>query len=211
MIKIDYNPIERRRQEKLRGATEEQLRRINDSEEDKGSLQIIKRTRREKHDGDVFVCTLNGKVYYYGKILLANIKDNEDDWLNGCHMIFIFKEKTTEKTLDNFKGDYNNLICGPKVITSQFWSSGWFETIGNVPLTEEEKNLDYGFWTGPWGLQSGVGEESKCIRPANTFCKIDNTPMDHIPKYIGYGVAMPLGIYCMVKDETILDPTLLEP
>lgn len=164
------------------------------------NLLCIKRTRREKKVGDVFVLTLNGVVYYYGKILKSSIKNDKDNWINGCLQVSIFKEKTGQKTLDNFRGDYKNLIGGaPYILTSQYWSSGYFETIGNVPLTEEEINLDCGYYSRgsirePWIFYTAEGDE-----------------MDHLPKfYTSRGVTTTVGVYWDLRAETIVDPSLLE-
>ena len=161
------------------------------------NLKVIKRTRREKNDGDIFLCTLNGIVYYYGKILQAKIEHPSDDWINGCILVCIFLEKTIEKNLSNFKGDYKNLLVCPFIVTSQYWSNGWFETIGNVPLTKEDKELDYGFW------------DKEIIGPCGSFYKANGEVLDHIPKYFSsYGVKSLNGVYKQLRTEAIINPSL---
>lgn len=208
MFQIDYDPIKRYWDEKNKSLSEEQLRLKKEMYEKDGNLQVLKRTRREKKDGDIFICSLNGKVYYYGRILQAKIEGNQDDWFNQCLLVIIYREKTAEKNLKNFRGDYNNLLIVPCAITSQYWSMGMFETIGNIPLTEEEQNLDYGFWTDE-GVGTIKGNKSVMLVPPRAFTKVDGTLLDHLPKHIGYGITTTIGVYHKIAVEAIIDPTLL--
>ena len=203
MFKVDYNPAAKRWQERIDALPPEKRRMVEEfiaspmKKEDQ--FLEIKRTRRAKKIGDVFVCTLNGIVYYYGKILQANIVNKDDPWINGCLQVSLFKEKTLEKTLDNFKGDYNNLIGeAPAIITSQYWSMGWFETIGNVPLTEEDRNLDCGYFKSDSRGLSG------------SFYTVEGKMLDHFPKYFSiYGITTLSGIYDDFRIESIIDPSML--
>lgn len=198
MFKLDYNPVKKRWDEKFKRLTGEQRALIESGPNVGENLKIIKRTRREKHDGDIFLCTLNGTVYYYGKILQANIEHPLDNWINGCVLICIFLEKTIEKNLKNFKGNYENLLVSPFIVTSQYWSNGWFETIGNVPLTKEDKELDYGFW------------DKEFIGPYGSFYKANGEVLDHMPKYFdSYGVTSLNGIYMELRAEAIINPSIM--
>lgn len=205
MFKIDYNPVYERWHERMSVLSEEKRQLIETLVEKRrtkeDNFQIIKRTRREKKDGDVFVCTLNGFVYYYGKILKANIKSIKEGWFNGCILVSMFKEKTLNKSLTDFRGDYKNLIgYAPYIITSQYWSSGWFETIGSVPITDEELNLDFGYF------------RRNFINPGGTFCRYDESELDHFPKYFNsMGITTLTGISDDYRIEAIIDPTLLMP
>ena len=199
MLKLDYNPIKKQWDERMDRLSAGKRELIEQGPCMGENLKVIKRTRREKKDGAIFLCTVNGTVYYYGKILQAKIEHKTDNWINGSILVCIFREKTTEKNLKNFRGNYSDLLVPPSIVTSQYWSSGWFETIGNVPLTKQDKNLDYGFW------------DKDLIGPCGGFYKADGMPMEHIPKYFkSYGVTTLSGIYRSIRIETIIDPSLLE-
>lgn len=198
MFILDYNPVKKRWDEELSCLSNEQVRLIELGPNVGENLKILKRTRREKKDGDIFVCTLNGIIYYYGKILQANICNPSNNWINGCILVCIFLEKTIEKNLKNFKGDYSNLLISPLIVTSQYWSNGWFETIGNIPLTEEDKELDYGFW------------DKEIIGSCGSFYKANGEVLDHMPKYFdSYGVTSLNGVYMELRKEAIINPSLL--
>ena len=202
MLRIDYNPLLKRREEKNKALSEKTIKQIDDFYDrplERGeNLTILKRVRKfELKDGDIFLCSLNGKVYYYGKIYKAKIYNEKDPWVSECSMVCIFREKTTTKDLSNYKGDYSNPL-GLFIVTRQYWTGGYFETIGNIPLTEEDRNLDYGFY------------KSELIGCKGCFCKETGEILDHIPKYFdGMGVTTLIGVYRALKREAIIDPSLL--
>ncbi len=199
MFKLDYNPVKARLQKKMAALSEEQKRLCIKPLQKNENLFFLKRTRQPKRNGDIFVCSLNGKVFYYGKILNSNIQNKDPkSWYNGCLLIVLFKEKTSEKNLNNYHGDYNSLIEGPYIVTEQYWSNGWFETVGNIPLTADEENLDYGLYKEILTKEEGM------------FYKVNGDIVDHFPKYFElYGVKTLTGIYSHLRRESILDPTLL--
>ena len=200
MFEIDYNPVYKRWTERMKDVPCDIKAKI-DEPVGKENLKVLKRIRKfEVKDGDVFVCSMNGEVFYYGRVLEANIKFNKYMGFKNenCHLIFIFKNKTYNKDLEDFKPDYNSLLSGPSIVTSGYWRLGYFETIGNIPLTEEEKSLDYGFY------------DSKVIGEKGSFVKANGERIDHYPEYLSvYGVMVYAGIYMEIKTETLLDPSLL--
>lgn len=199
MFKINYNPILERWNSRIANISIEKKKLIEKNIDLNENLKVIKRTRRTRRDGDIFICSLNDFVYYYGKVLRANILNPSNNWINGCSLICIFREKTKEKNLGNYKGNCNNLLCVPNIVTSQYWSNGWFETIGNIPLTDEETRLDYGFYRKDFIGKNG------------SFFKENGEMMDHIPKFFdSYGVTSLNGIYMDIRVETIIDPSLLK-
>ena len=200
MFEIDYNPVYKRYMERIKDVPENIKAKL-DQPIGKENLKVLKRVRKfEVKDGDVFVCSMNGEVFYYGRVLEANIKFIEHTGFEDqdCHLIFIFRNKTGKKDLEDFKPDYDNLLVDPSIVTSGYWRLGYFETIGNVPLTEDEKSLDYGLYN------------SKILGKGGCFQKANGEKMDHFPKYYStYGFTVYAGIYMVIKDETLLDPSLL--
>ena len=198
MLKLDYNIISRDWKEKMKSLSEEQ-RKLIDAPIGKENLLLLKKSKDSIKTGDVFVLSFKEGLYFYGKVLEANVKHEKNSWINGCHVVFIFRNKSHEKNLNEFNPDYNNLLCGPAILTSGYWENGWFETIGNISLTTEEKKLDYGFF------------DMDSLKGYGTFQKANGDLLKHIPKIYGSsGIKTYVGIYMAVKDETIIDPTLLE-
>jgi len=198
MFKLDYNIVSKNWKEKMKNLSKEQQELINEPV-GKENLVLLKKSKEPIKTGDIFVLSFKEGLYFYGKVLEANIKHQSDELVNGCHVVFIFRNKTREKNLNDFIPDYNNLLDGPNILNSKYWEKGYFEKIGNIPLTKEEKKMDYGFF------------EMEPLNRWGTFKKADGELLKHIPKiYEYYGVSVYAGVYISIKAESILDPTLLE-
>lgn len=198
MYLVKGDPVKERRDRIKGNMTPEQKKayELLYANDDLGFI-IQKRTRREKNVGDVFVCSVHDGVYYYGKILKVGVEHERLIPSEGCLLVCIYRECTNKKTLDDFKGNANDLMFSPKIVYPQYWSNGYFETIGNVPLTKAEKELDYGFW------------EQKILKEEGCFVKEDGTCLDHKPKYFDiFGTSLYLGIYREIKKALIIDPSL---
>jgi len=198
MFKLDYNILSKNWKEKVKNLTQEQLDSI-EAPVGKENLIRLKKSKELIKTGDIFVLSYKEGLYFYGKVLEANVKHETNSLINGSHVVFIFRNKSHEKNLNDFKADYNNLLCGPEILTSGYWENGWFETIGNIPLTKEEKKLDYGFFSmetfDRWG----------------TFKKSNGDILKHIPNLCSYyAVSVYAGIYMSIRIESIIDSTLLE-
>lgn len=177
----------------LKGATPEQVEAIKKVDPFKEWFFPLKRQRRPKKDGDVFVFSLDGKTYYYGKILIAaGIKLWED-----CPIVVIFNETTDGKNMNGFRGDWSDLLVEPMLVGCRMWTIGCFETVGNVPLTKYEQNLDLGFAKDyyPKGLPG----------PRSTyFLTLSGEYMDHLPKYVIIGGTTDIGVFRKVVRQLIL-------
>ena len=199
MYKIDYNPISKRWHKQI-DSLPEKIKKQIDAPVGKDNLKVLRRVKRtEVKEGDIFVCSINGHIFYYGKVLKANIQHKDsNNWVNGSHIIFIFKCKTPQKDLSFFSPNYNELIVGPEIVSDGYWKLGYFETIGNISLTDEEKTLDYGFF------------KSNIIGSGGCFVKENGEQINHFPRYFsGFGITTYVGIYIAIRRETILNPSLL--
>lgn len=159
-------------------------------------LNLIKRKRKEINEGDVFVLSPKEGLYFYGKVLEAKTNYiHKDSFMYGQYVIFIFKCKTNSISMENFKPNYGELLIPPAIVDKGYWTQGLFYTIGNIPLTEEEKNLDYGFYSAMFG----------------EFFKADGTLINKKPKIYGLkGISTRSAIATEVASELIINPSLLE-
>lgn len=91
--------------------------------------------------------------------------------------------------------NYDDLLIGPEIVDSSYWSRGFFFTITNLPIDQNEKQLDYGFYS--------VGK--------GKYFKEDGIEIDHKPLLLGtYGIATITGIAFNVEKELIIDSVLLD-
>ena len=71
-------------------------------------LRLIKRTKPVLQDGDVFILNPRENIYFYGKVLNARINHiNNNTFVDGKNLVFIFRNKTNKPTIDNFKSDHS--------------------------------------------------------------------------------------------------------
>ncbi|NQM31099.1 hypothetical protein HO415_10700 [Streptococcus suis] len=160
-------------------------------------LNVIKKSKQKPVEGDIFVLSPREGIYFYGKVIVANIvRKVPDTFVEGKHVVFIFKGNTQETNLDKYIPDYDNLLIPPAIVSDDYWKKGYFYTIANIPLTEEEKNLDFGFY--------------KIHFKNNFFCKETGEVLEQEPKILGgHGITTITGIATEVERELIIDPTLL--
>ena len=104
----------------------------------------IKKSKKAPQQGDVFVVQPFQNIFYYGKVIQTNIYSKQS-FVNGMILIFIYdKMSTTPKIPCNL--DNSNLLIAPTVVNRLGWSRGYFETICNIPITDRERNISFGFW-----------------------------------------------------------------
>lgn len=161
-------------------------------------LRLIKKTKTELRDGDVFVLSPRENIFFYGKVLKANINNIEKDtFVHGKNIVFIFNNKTTKPIIDDFKPDYSQLLIRPAIVDSSYWNKGLFYTVGNVGVSDYEKDLNYGFYK--------IGINS------NLYCKVDGTILGSKHQILGvFGISAITGIASHIENELIINPELLK-
>lgn len=163
-------------------------------------LRVIKKNQPKIAVGDIFLLSPREDIYFYGKVLKTHIRTIDGDtFVEGKQTIFIHKCRSKNNSLESFEPDYDNLLISPSIVDVSYWKKGFFYNIGNLPLTEVEKGLDYGFYKlGIPGIREGW------------FCTEEGKKLSHQPKIKGfYGVATITGISAMIEQEIIMDSSLI--
>lgn len=203
MLKLNYNPCRKRYDEWLSQFSLEQQRRITEIGDDVNkSPKLIKLKRNRKpvevNVGDIFLVSNKDGLYFYGKVLQrVNTKHPKYHWSENCFVAFIFKCTTKEKNLYNYSPNYSDYVCGPELLDSSYWEKGYLEIIGNIPLTNEEKNLDIGFFDGNQNGGSFLDAQGKILNHCPNY-------YEHIGFVTSWGISIELSIVY------ITDPSLLE-
>jgi len=176
-----------------------------DEFDDKGrmtdELNIIKRTRKEIKTGDVFVIQHKSGIYFYGKVIHANIEQIHDEAkpYEGSHVVIITNIRSKLIEPKQIELSYDNCLTKPMITVKQCWTGGYFYTVNNAPLTKNEMALDYGFCSAGY------------IRQYDIFRKETGEIMNHQPKLMGTYAIGGIGsvVYSFIK-EVIIDSTLLD-
>lgn len=160
-------------------------------------LRLIKKTKPVLQEGDVFVLSPRENVYFYGKVLRVNIDHIEKDtFVHGKNVVFIFNNKTTKQTIDDFEPDYSKLLIRPCIVDVSYWNKGLFFNVGKTEISDFEKKINYGFYK--------IGINS------NWYCKEDGTVLDYKPDLVGiFGITTINGIASQIEKEIIINTDLL--
>lgn len=195
---INKNPISSRWKERYAKQSYEVQMKLDSLKKMKPrdyQLKVIKRSKSKPIDGDIFVLSPREGVYFYGKVLNSDIQHiAEETFIHRKCMVYIFKSKSSEISMDEFVSDFSNLLINPIIVDLSYWTKGYFYTIGNEEISEEEKSLDYGFY------KIGNGK----------LYKEDGKELSDVPQILGtYGIASITGVASLIEKELIIDPDIL--
>lgn len=142
------NPVSERNKKKYNTLNEMQKRLwdgIDNLPKEKKQLQPIKRKcKPEIKKGTIFALLLPENVYMFGKIFEDNLKL---PMIDSDYFVAFISSFTSENMNDfpkEIKGE--NILLGPIIIGGGLWKNGTFYTVGYEPLSEEENQIDYGFY-----------------------------------------------------------------
>ena len=107
-------------------------------------LISMKKSRKKPQEGDVFVLQPMEGVFYFGKVIQTNLK-SLDSFINGMTLIYVYRFFSNAKEMP-YALENEELLIPPIVVNHQPWAKGYFEMIGNVGVSEKERNVDFAFW-----------------------------------------------------------------
>lgn len=150
----------------------------------------MKPSRKKPIEGDVFVLQPFEGVYHFGKVIKTKIK-SEFPFVNGWDLVYIYSVSSDKKTMPT-ELNPSNLLLPPVVVNHQGWLKGYFETIGNLSVTDADKAVDFGFWH----------------HTSEKFYNLEGTPILEPQLWSGVGLVSYGGIgrsiHLIVKGETHL-------
>lgn len=103
-------------------------------------LKVIKRKRAYPQKGDVFLVEPKEGIYFWGIVMNNHVCNiNGDDLL----VVLIFRDRVTSLEDGRFVPDYDNLLIEPTMVGKEYWTKGYFYTVGQRECTA----CDYGFYS----------------------------------------------------------------
>lgn len=98
------------------------------------NLNVLKKSRKRLHPGDVFVYQPKNHPYYFGRVIRTDFNIGP---INNQILIYAFNECSANK---EYQPELNpkNLLLPPLGINRLPWSRGYFETLYNKELVENE-------------------------------------------------------------------------
>lgn len=145
-------------------------------------LIAMKKSRKKPQKGDIFVVQPFQNIFYYGKVIETDIR-SKDSFVNGMFLILVYDKMSKSKD-SPIPSDLDrcDLLIAPTIVNRLGWSRGYFETICNLPLTDQERKMSFGFWSF----------QRQC------FVNVEGTKLESRPRYYtDYG----LGNYLVVGEK----------
>lgn len=188
------NLFKQRRDIKVNSLPKEIQKKLKDFEEKSSNeyqFSIISPCSKNPMVGDIFVFSPQKNKYFFGRVLEANIESKTSKFFNHKNVIILFNQKTKHLNLDDFSIDYHTMLGNPMIVDNAYWEKGYFHTLGNIPLTHDEEELDYGFYK---------------IHPrGNLFCTASGDLLDSEPRLLGlYAVSTITGVAAEITREFII-------
>lgn len=107
-------------------------------------LIAMKKSSKKPKEGDVFAIQPAKGKFYFGKVIQTNLK-SIDSFINGMTLIYIYNYCSIEKEIP-LELEKEEFLIAPTIVNNQPWLKGYFETIGNKQVSENEKTVDFAFW-----------------------------------------------------------------
>ena len=137
--------------------------------------------------GDIFALAYKEGEYYLGKVL-----ESFELYETNVQVIVIYSQVLKDLNVDFKKFDFKNILLTPHIVFDGYWKKGLFKNIINIPLTPNNKNLDYGFFT---------------MNPLNEygyFVDSKEEELDHIPQFYKiHGISNIYAIYQSIQIEKL--------
>lgn len=97
------------------------------------NLEMLTPSRKRLNVGDVFALKPKGHPYYFGRV----IRLDAIGLAGGAILIYIYNAKSDDKGSIPVL-DKRHLLIAPTMINRLPWSRGYFETVANLPLSDED-------------------------------------------------------------------------
>ena len=189
MIKLNYNIVYENSIKRLNLLSIEKKNKYDEIVKNNGKSNLCKLGKSNKipQVGDIFALSYKDGEYYLGKVL-----ESFELYETNVQVIVIYSQVLKDLNVDFEKFDFKNLLLTPQIVFDGYWKKGLFKNIINIPLTPDDKNLDYGFFRMHPLNEYGYFVDSKAKE------------LDHIPLFYKiYGVSNIYAIYQSIQIEKL--------
>lgn len=208
------NPCSIRYKKRYESLPEDIKKQWDDIENLPNEKLYLKRIKRkfkpEIEIGTIFALKLPEDVFLFGKVVadvskLPILISDED-----CRYYVAFISKKASKNMEDFPSEItaDDILVGPWIIGDWLWRGGKFYTVGQKPLTEEEKKIDYGFYKMKLEPSRMIYEG---LVDNGYIVDINGCKMDHEPEFLETtGCITIIGIEKELRQEIIVNPSIIE-
>jgi hypothetical protein len=101
------------------------------------NLQVLSPSRKKPKPGDVFAMQLTDDQFVFGRVV--STEAHAGPAMPGAVLIYVYRTRSDTKEVpaaEEMRPD--RLLVSPIMTNKQPWSKGYFETLANVPLGEDD-------------------------------------------------------------------------
>lgn len=119
-------------------------------------MRVLKPSRRKPASGDIFALQLPDGRYLFGRVIYADLP-LENAPMPGSYLIYVYDHVSREKRPELDQLGPHRLLLPPIFINRMPWTKGYFETIDNLTLSDDDLLAQHCFrrWTGDYMDEQG--------------------------------------------------------
>lgn len=103
------------------------------------NLQTLRPSRKKVRPGDIFAMLLPDGLYLFGRVIRDDAKWARGEDVNPALLIYVYRFRSQKKdTPPALELKSDRLLISPVMINRLPWSRGYFETIDNLQLGDED-------------------------------------------------------------------------
>ena len=103
------------------------------------NILILQRSRKMPHSGDVFAVGLPDATFLFGRVVSTDARWTTADGADPAILIYLYRERSATKAApDRSVMRPDRLLFSPIMTNRLPWTRGYFETLANVPLEQDD-------------------------------------------------------------------------
>jgi hypothetical protein len=105
--------------------------------DDKLHLSVLRRSRKPLLAGDLFAMLVKKRGYLFGRVILPSMPEGHI-FGSSCCMIYIYSPVSAEMSIRVEDVGSQALLLPPIFTNRRPWTMGYFQTLGNFPLSSAD-------------------------------------------------------------------------
>ena len=101
------------------------------------NLRVLKRSRKKPVSGDVLALSPAEGLFLFGRVIRADLP-RERAPMPGAYLVYVYRYRSSDMEPNRAELHPGALLLSPLFINQMPWTKGYFQTVDNWPLTDED-------------------------------------------------------------------------